>query len=403
MMYQPRRVLSWVLALAAAALAGCGQKPPAVTDDEAPVIPVSQPVQRYVTDYVEYTGRTAAIHDVAIRPRVTGYLVRMPFKEGAEVKKGDLLFEIDPRPYKAALDVAEGQLRLNEARLELTQAELTRGRLAARHRGAITPEQLEKLASAVAQASAAVKASQANVEAARLDLGFTRVTAPITGQVSRYYLTVGNLATQNQTLLTTVVSHDPLAVYFDMDERTLLRLRAAVAAGKFGPISGDAGLPVYMGIEGEEGFPHKGTIDFLNNSVNPATGTISVRGIFRNPKLARGVRLLSPGLFARIRLPVSDPYQALLVADRAIGSDQGLKYLYVLDRDNKVRYRRITRGPLQDDGLRVIATGIKHDDRVVVDGLQTVQQGVKVEPERVAMPTPARSPTREPALVARGN
>jgi multidrug efflux system membrane fusion protein len=403
MMSRSIRVLLCFGLLAVAAVAGCSHGPAPVEEPDVPEIPVSVPVQRHVTEYVEYTGRTEAVNPVDIRARATGYVIRTPFKEGAEVKKGDLLFEIDPRPYKAALDMAEAQLRLNQARLRLARDDYERGRRTTRVPGTVSPQDLDTLRSTAEQAVAAVKASEANVATARLDLSFTKVIAPIDGQVGRYYRTAGNLVNKDQTVLTTVMSLDPMYVTFDMDERTLLRIKNAIIAGKLAPLDNSTDLPLYIGLEGERGFPHRGTINFMNNQLSSSTGTIRVRGVFRNPKV-RGVRLLAPGMFVRVRLPIGEPYPALLVADQAIGSDQELKFVYVLDADNKVRYQRIEKGPLQDDGLRVITSGLKPKDRVVLNGLQLLRgrEGLTVEPQGAPMPTLAQ-PATAPATVVRGH
>jgi multidrug efflux system membrane fusion protein len=223
------------------------------------------------------------------------------------------------------------------------------------------------------------------------------VKSPIDGQIGRAYYTVGNLVSQDQTLLTTIVSTDPMYAYFDMDERTLLRIRTAINQGKIQPADGSGNeLPVLMGLEGEDGFPHRGAVDFVNNVVNPSTGTIAVRGLFPNPKPENGRRLLSPGMFVRIRLPIGQPAPALLVVDRAIGSDQGLKYVYVVDAQKKVQYRRVKTGVLQDDGLRVVEEGIQPDEWVVVGALQQLRPGMDVDPEPTAMPTPG-APTPPPS------
>ncbi len=252
------------------------------------------------------------------------------------------------------------------------------------------------------EAAARIKAAQATLDAYKLNLEFTRVTSPIDGQISRYYYTIGNLINQDQTLLTTIVSQDPMYVYFDMDERTLLRVRNAINRGLIKPkeqtkvihvlgmsipIHTGPKIPVLMGLEGEDGFPHPGSIDFVNNVVNPSTGTIGVRGVFANPLPPNGRRLMSPGMFVRIRLPLGQPHSALLVIDQAIGSDQGLKFVYVVDSENKVQYRQIKTGALQDDGLRVIEEGLAETDRVVISGLQQVRPRMVIEPEETAMPT----------------
>src|SRR4051812_38566593 len=362
--------------LALALVGGCTHGPPQVAPPEPPAVPVSQPVAREVTDYVDFTGRTDAVEAVDVRPRVSGYLVKMPFKEGAEVKKGDLLFEVDPRPYQAQLDQAKAQVELYRAQLKLAQATYDRDvpLLASR---AISPQELDQARAAVDEAAARIKAYEASLEVYKLNLNFTSITAPIDGQVSRYYLTLGNLVNQDQTLLTTVVSLDPIYAYFEMDEPTILRIRRAINEGKIQrPESGVYTL--FMGIQGEEGYPHQGTVNFVNNQVNPNTGSISVRGVFPNAKPDNGARVLSPGMFARLRMPIGRPHKALLVIDRAIGSDQGLKYVYVLDKDNKVQQRRITTGALQEDGLRVITDGLKPDDWVVVGALLQVRPRTEV-------------------------
>jgi multidrug efflux system membrane fusion protein len=380
-------VLAVFCLLVAGITAGCEQSQPQTTSNEPPGIPVSYPVEREVTEFVDFTGRTDAVQAIDIRARVTGYLMQAPFKEGAEVKKDQLLFEIDPRPYNAQFDQAISQVTLNEASLKLAKTTLARDQTIARSAtGAISQQQLDQDMAAVEEAEARLKSSQASTKVYRLNVDFTRVLSPIDGQVSRYYYNVGNLVNQDQTLLTTVVSLDPMYVYFDMDEPTLLRIRRAVNEGKIKrPIDGV--IPVLMGLQGEDGYPHKGTINFVNNQVNPTTGSISVRGLFPNPKPDGGARLLSPGMFVRVRLPIGEPHPALLVIDKAISSDQGLKYVYVVDSESKVQYRRVTTGSLEPDGLRVISEGLESGDRVVVGGLQQVKPKVVIKPDQVSMPS----------------
>jgi multidrug efflux system membrane fusion protein len=370
---------------------GCANRAPQVASTELPAVPVSQPVTREVTDYVDFTGRTDAIEAVDIRPRVSGYLVQMPFKEGADVKKDDLLFEVDPRPYQAQLEQAQAQVELNKAQLQLAKANYERDRPLV-GTGAITQQELDQAKAAVDEAAARIKAYQASEAVYKLNLDFTKIKSPIDGQVSRYYLTLGNLVNQDQTLLTTVVSLDPIYAYFEMDEPTILRIRRAINEGTIQrPENGV--YTVLMGLQGEEGYPHQGTVNFVNNQVNPTTGSISVRGVFPNPKPEGGARVLSPGMFARIRLPIGRPHQALLVIDRAIGSDQGLKYVYVVDAENKVQQRRVTTGPLQEDGLRVISDGLKAGDWVVVGALLQVRPRMEVRNEQIPMPSLARPAT----------
>ncbi len=373
-----------------AAPSGCVRKQPQIAPPTVPGVPVSKPVQRAVTEYVSFTGRADAVNAVDIRARVTGYLVQVPFREGADVKKGELLFEVDPRPYKAQLEQAEGQLNLYKAQLELAKANHARDKIAAATApGAVSLQQLDQDKAAVDQAVASVRASEASLDLYKLNVDYTQVTSPIDGQVSRYYLTLGNVVNQDQTVLTSVVSLDPIYAYCEVDEPTVLRVRRAINEGKM-PRYTEADVPLELGLQGELGFPHKGKLDFVNNQVNPNTGTVSVRGIFDNPRPPKGTRLISPGMYVRIRMRMGEPRPALLVIDRAITSDQGLKYVYVVDAENKATYRRVTTGWLEDDGLRVITAGLKPDDLLVVGGLQQVKPNMEVKPVPQPMPSLAQ-------------
>jgi multidrug efflux system membrane fusion protein len=383
------------------ALGGCHSQPGQVAPPQPTAVPVSRPVQQDVTDYVDFTGRTDAVQAVNIVARVTGYLVRMPFAEGAEVKKDQLLFEIDPRPYEGQLRLGEAQLAAYQAQSRLADLNFQRAEDLFKHPNSISQQEYDQDKATKEQAAAQVQSAQANVSIYKLNVDFTRVKSPIDGRVSRYYLTLGNLVNQDQTLLTTVVSQDPMYAYFDTDEPTLLRIRRAISEGKIKPAA-DGKNPVLMGLQDEEGFPHEGTIDFVNNQVNPTTGSITMRGVFPNPTLPGEVRLLSPGMFVRIRLPIGPRHPALLVIDRAIGSDQGLKYVYVVDAENKVQYRRVKTGPLQDNGLRVITQGLKPDDRIVVGGLQQVRPKMEVRTDETPMPTLGPASDGEAAQAAQG-
>jgi multidrug efflux system membrane fusion protein len=369
---------------------GCMHRAPQVPPPAAPAVPVSKPVQRQVTDYVDFTGRTQAVKSVNIVARATGYLIKEPFAEGSEVKAGDLLFEIDPRPYQAQYDQAVGQVNLYNAQLKLARATLARDEQLLRSTpGAVSAQQVDQDRAAVDEAIAQVKAAEASSETYKLNLSFCKVTSPIDGQVGRWYLTLGNLVTQDQTLLTTVLSLDPIYAYVDVDEPTVLRVRRAINAGQIKPYSAGH-IPILMGLQGEEGFPHEGQINFVNNQVNPTTGSILARGVFDNPlpnpmPPSGGRRLILPGMFVRIRLPIGQPHPALLVIDRAILSDQDLKFVYVVDAQNNVQSRRVTTGPLQSDGLRVITEGLKPDDLVAVGALQQIRPGVPVKPEPISM------------------
>ena len=387
---------------------GCQPAEQRSTTTDMPAVPVSKPIARQITDFVDFTGRTDAVESVNIVPRVTGYLDKIAFKEGSEVKAGDLLFKIDPRPYKSQLDQVVGQVALYKAQLELAKTTLARDVEVAKTPGAMSAQQLDQDRAAVIEAEARVKANEASTEVYKLNLDFTQVKSPISGQISRYFLTTGNLVNQDQTLLTTVVSLEPMYAYFDMDEQTLLRFRRAINEGKI-KMGLDGALPVSIGLQGEEGFPHKGTINFVNNQVNSSTGSISVRGVFPNTKPPNGARLLSPGMFVRVRLPLGEPHPALLVIDRAISSDQGIKYVYVLDAQNKVQYRRVITGSLQEDGLRVVndydqvkKDGLKPDDYVVVGGLQLVRPGMEIKPQYVDMPSLGQRPDEAPAPTKAG-
>ncbi len=400
-MFRRRPTVRNVCLLTAVALAGCARTGPQVAPAEPPAVPVATPVQRAITEHVDFTGRTDAVQSVNVVPRVTGYLVSLPFKEGSEVKAGDVLFEIDERPYKAQLDQAEGQVKLYQAQLQLAKTTLARDIEISKTPGAVSAQQLDQDRAAVDEAAARVKAYQASTEVYRLNLNFTKVTSPIAGQVSRYYLTAGNLVNQDQTLLTTVVSLDPIYASFDMDEPTLLRARRAVNEGRM-KVPQNGVVVVYMGLQGEDGYPHAGTINFVNNQLNPTTGSISVRGVFPNPKPAVGTRVLSPGMFVRIRLPLGEPHPALLVIDRAIMSDQGLKKVYVVDAENKAQERRVGTGMLTEDGLREITDGLNAGDRVVVGGLQQVRPRMEIRPQPMAMPVLGQPSPSDAAPAAAG-
>jgi multidrug efflux system membrane fusion protein len=391
---------------------GCKQKgsraqvAPAET---APIV-VSYPAYEKVTDFVDFTGRTDAVHSVNIVARVTGYLVsptkdgKMPFKEGSYVKKGALLFEIDPRPYEAQYDLAKSQSKLYEAQLELARSTLKRyEELNKTTPGAVSLQALDQYKAAVVEADARVNTQKENLRIAKLNLDFTQVTSPIDGQVSRYYLTLGNLVNQDQTPLTTVVSLDPMYAYFDVDERTLQQIKKAINEGRITSFGEHEETEVLLGLPGEEGFPHKGKINFLNNQVNAATGSLTMRGIFDNPVSKRGVRLLAPGNFVRIRLNIGEPHMAYLVIDRSVQSDQGVKYVYVVDADNKVQKRKVVTGALQVNGRRVVSEGLDKNDRVVTGALQQVREGMEVKPELRPMPSFGPQETDRGNSADRGN
>ena len=375
-------------------LAACnGAPPPAVV--APPKVTVAKPVERNVTEWDEYTGRLESIDSVEIRPRVSGYLEAVKFAEGAMVKKGDLLFVIDPRPYAAILRRAEAELALAKARSELADSRFQRAvRLVSRN--AISQEEADTRAAEARQAVASVAAAQAALEAARLDVEYTQVRAPVSGRVGRKLVTEGNLVnggtgTQG-TLLTTVVSLDPMYVYFEADERSYLKYVRLAEEGKR-PSSRDTRNPVQIAFADEQGFPHEGYMDFVDNHLDEQTGTIVARAVIANPDL-----LLSPGLFARVRLIGSGAYDAILIPDEAIATDQARKFVFVVDADNHARYRPIIVGPMID-GLRVVREGLSAGDRIIVNGIQRAKADGLVDPTETTVAS-AVVPTAEPMTAA---
>jgi RND family efflux transporter MFP subunit len=375
-------------------LAGCNSTPP-VAETPPPPVSVSQPLAREVIDHDDYEGRIGAVETLEVRARVRGHLVKVNFQDGQLIEKGDLLYEIDPRPYKAALDAAQAQKASAEASHELANKEYTRTAHLAKS-DAASREELDVWAAKKLTTAADRLKALAAVEQARLDFDFTKVVAPIRGKISRTQLTEGNLvnAGGGETLLTTLVSVDPVYVYFDVDERALLRYRRNFRKGSGGggeePSLKDLKIPVNVALEGEEGYPHKGVIDFADNRVNPSTGTIQVRGV-----LANASRIFDSGMRARVRIPVGEPHKALLFTERAVGTDQGRKFVYVVNDQNVVERRDVKLGRLTD-GLQVVREGVKPGDWVIVNGIQRVRDGAKVEPNRVPMPgAPAEATNRE--------
>jgi RND family efflux transporter MFP subunit len=376
--------------------AGCKQAPSAAPSAPASVT-VSYPVEQNVTDYTDFTARIAAVDSVDVKAHVWGYLQKVNFKEGDLVKKDDVLFEIDPQPYEALLNQAKAKVRQDEAQLTYDEAEYQRNvRLVAT--GAVSRSDLDKTAAARGVDIANIAADKAIVASRDLDLHYTRVTAPVSGRVSRYDVTVGNLIQSGDqgggTLLTTIVSVDPVYAYFDVDERTVQRVRQLVREGKL-KSARENEVPVSLGLATEEGFPHQGTINFLDNQVHAKTGTLRARGVFANKDEA-----LAPGFFARVRVPVSPPHKALLVSERALDCDQGQKIVYVVNDNNEVVSRPVRTGQLHG-GLRAIEDGLKPGERLIVNGLQQVRAGATVEPELVPMPAPQLSKPNGTTAVAR--
>ena len=368
-----------ILAVVAATLAGCGRNEAAANaaGQPPPQVTVAQVVSKPVTEFDEFTGRFEAIDRVEIRPRVNGYISSVNFTEGSEVKKGDVLFVIDQRPYAAELKHAQAQLNQAKSALVLAKSEKARAtNLLAQH--AISQEEFDTRSSGDEQAEANVQLAEAALDTAQLNMTYTKVTSPINGRVSRANITLGNLVSNGQTLLTTVVSLDPIYVRFDGDEQAFLRsvkqAKDAVASG-----NKEVAAPVLVGLADEPGYPHNGVMVFQDNEVDPQTGTIRIRA-----KLDNHNRDFTPGLFARVRLLGEKKYNALLINDSAVGTDQTVKYVLVVGADNKVQYTPVKLGPVID-GLRVVREGLKADDTIVVNGLQRVRPGSPVTPQKVAM------------------
>jgi len=376
---------------------GC-DKETAKSAPPPPTVTVAEPTVRDIVDFDDYTGKFEAVDRVEVHARVRGYIEHIGFKDGDEVKKGHVLFQIDPKPFDAAVKSAEGQLGVVKARRVKADADVKRYRDLV-PKGAATQQDLDKAIGELGEAEAGIGAAEAEVERAKLDQQYAKVTAPWDGIASRSELSVGNLigATGGPAqLLTTIVKVDPIRVTFDVDQRAIQEYRKAAikrrAGGPEPKTIRELNIPFEFGLAGEEGFPHKGVLDFINNEVDRGTGTIQVRG-----EVANGSRLFKPGFFARVRVPTSDKYSAVLVADRAIGTQQGQKYVLVVDEKSTVAFRPVKLGAQQDDGLRVITAGLKAGERVVVNGIQRARPGSVVKAEAGAMPAlPGAGPATQP-------
>jgi RND family efflux transporter MFP subunit len=349
---------------------------------------VAVPIEKTVADHEDFTGRTDAVSYVDIRARVSGYLVKVNFKDGDIVKLNQLLYQIDPRPFEAALDQANGVLEKLQAEKKLLDIQVDRYRkLAAK--GAASQQDVDQYFAQQAENIGAIKAAEAQVEIAKLNLEFTRITAPVAGKLSRTKLTEGNLVVADNTLLTTLVSIDPMYGYFNIEEPALLHILKLKREGVLKDSVGKVDVEMGLADDVKREFPLKGTLDFVNNSVDPQTGTILVRGTFANPfQLPQHPPLLMPGMFVRVRLRMGPPHKVLLVSERAIGTDQGQKYVYVVDKANKVAYRRVTLG-LVFDGLQAIEDGLHPGERVIVNGLQRIRPKDEVKFDEVDMASTA--------------
>jgi multidrug efflux system membrane fusion protein len=365
-----------------AGLVGCKDAEPGTTELPPPAVTVSKVVVRTITPQDEYEGRIGAAEKVEVRARVRGHLMKVNFEAGQMVKKGQLLYEIDVRPYKASLDAAEAAVKAAEANFTLATAELKREESLAQQR-ATSAREVDVWAGKQAVAKGEVLKAKANTEQAKLDVDFTRIESPIDGKVSRTQVDVGNLvnAGGGDTLLTVITSVDPTYVYFNVDERSLTRYRHTYSKGqKDTPTVKELKIPVLVALEGEEDYPHKGIIDFVDNRINPGTGTVQARGLLDSEK-----NVFDDGMRARVRIPAGAAQEVLLVTDRALGSDQGRKYVFVVNAQNKAERRDVTAGRLAD-GMRVIEAGLQPGERVVVNGIQRVREGAEVAARDVPMP-----------------
>ena len=375
--------LAPALVLLAGILSGCEESKPPQAAAAAPPVTVAQPVKRTVTDWDEFTGRFDAVEQVQVRARVGGFITAVEFRDGAFVSAGDLLYLIDARPFEAVATQADGQLSDARAKVELAKRDLDRA-LTLQQSQNVAENIVDQRRQALQAARAAEMQAEGLLKAAQLNIEFTHVTAPIGGRVSRHLVSVGNLVQGSEsgsTLLTSIVSLDPIYIYFDIDEATYLKYNRLWSEGKR-PSSRDTPNPVEVTLTGETKPSHNGAVNFLDNQLDVSTGTLRGRAVIPNKDLS-----VLPGQFGRVRLIASAPYEALLVPDGAIATDQARKIVFVVKDDNTVEAKPVILGPL-DEGLRVVREGLKPEDRVVVDGLQRARVGAKVTPHAAkAAPT----------------
>ena len=387
--FQCHRSASTALLVAFAACLGCARPAQRVVEPPPPEVTVARPVAREVTEWVEFTGNAVAVESVEIKPRISGFITKVHFADGQDVKTGDALFDIDDRPSAIARDKAAAEVARNIAELKELEKEVVRNE-SLLPRGAVTQEQFEIVAAKRDMAKATLDEARATLAQAQLDLGFCRVTSPIDGRIGARRVNVGDLVSGtagSATSLTMVVATSPMYVSFDADERSLLISRARAIEGRTNGAADDVewrdikslAIPVEIALVTDEGYPRRGILDFVDVAVKAATGTVRCRAVLDNPD-----RLMTPGMFVRVRLPFGDPTPALLVADRAIGTDQGRRYVAVVGADDRVEHRTVTPTFL-DDGLRVVAAGLAPGDRVVIGGLQRAREGAVVRPTEVAM------------------
>lgn len=372
----------WMLVMGVTLLLTACGKPQdnanAATMQPKPAVEVSQPIQREIVEWDEYNGRLEAVESVEVRARVSGYLNKILFKDGGKVKKNDLLFEVDPRPYTAQLNQAKAQYDQAKSKRELAQGDFQRAKRLLKEQ-AISEEEYDTRSKNVVQSEAALQSAKAQVELAQLNVDYTQIRSPIDGRISRKLITVGNLVAADSTLLATIVSIDPMYLYVDADERSVLKYRRLALAGKRESAI-DHRVPLEMSLIDEQDFPHKGYIDYVDPEINPATGTVRARAVFTNPD-----ELLKPGLFGRVRVPGSGKYTAQLISDKAVGMDQGKTFVMALSKDNKAEFRPITTGAMHE-GLRIVTAGLAQSDWIIVNGLQFVRPGAEVQATQKPMP-----------------
>ncbi len=378
-----------LLAALTLAISGCknaDNPAPQPGQGGAAKVKIAQPLSQQVTEWDEYTGRIQAVNAVDVRARVSGYLEQVKFKAGDKVHKGDLLFLIDPKPFTAQLNYAEAELERAKSRHELARNDLSRAERLFSAK-AISEEEHDGRNKGLREAIAAEQSAQANVDTARLNLDFTKVRAPIDGRISRELITAGNLVNgggNDATLLTSIVSTDPVYVYADVDERSVLKYRRQAQKQGSGNL-GDERTPVELAVADELNFPHQGYLDYIAPREDAATGTLTLRGVFANPD-----ELLSPGFFARIRVRASAPYPAILLPDRAIGTDQAQRFVWVVNQDNQVEYRKVELGA-HIGQARVISQGLKPEEWAVTEGIQKLKPGLKVNSERISLSGPVEA------------
>jgi RND family efflux transporter MFP subunit len=367
-------------------LAGCDQGGPQAQPQQKgapppPGVVVSQPLQREIAEWDEYTGRFDSVETVEVRARVSGYLTEVHFKDGQAVKQGDLLFVIDPRPFERALEQAQAELLQAQTKEQNSNLDVVRGKPLVERR-IISEKTFDDRESLVREARAAVKVAEAKVKTAELEVSFTRITSPITGRISRTLVTAGNWisagSVSGATLLTTIVSQDPIYIYFDVSENNYIKYKRLAERGE-GAGAAELGAPVEIALPDERGFPHKARLDFLDNRLDQGTGTLRARAVLPNP-----AGLFSPGLFARVRVTGTPRYMAVLLPDEAIGTDQTNKFVYAVGEDGTVARKSIALGPLYQ-GLRVVREGVSGEDWVITRGLQRARPGQKVTPKREAL------------------